>query len=306
MTMTGEKMNALRLHAPGGTSALRLDRVDVPEPDPGEAVVRVKAAAITRDELDWPVDRLPAIPSYELSGTVAMVGEGVTDLVPGDEVWALTAFDRDGVAAEYALVTAELLAPKPTTTSHIVAGATPLPALSAWQGLFDHGDLRQGDRVLITGATGGVGQFATQLAAWRGAYVIGATSSDAGDVLALGAAEAAESGITAVGPVDLVFDTVGRDALAWSGAFVRDGGRIVSVAEEPPGELRERSRAAYFVVEPNRTQLIEIARLVDEAALTPRVDSVFPLAEATKAFARVAQPGKRGKVVLGVGPNGAP
>src|SRR5438094_2310556 len=114
-------MTAVRLHAPGGIDALVLEQMEIPAVGPGEALVRVHAAAITRDELDWPTDRLPAIPSYELSGKV-----------DDDEVWALTAFDRDGAAAEYALVAAELLAPKPRSLDHVEAAGIPLPALSAW------------------------------------------------------------------------------------------------------------------------------------------------------------------------------
>jgi NADPH:quinone reductase-like Zn-dependent oxidoreductase len=295
-----ETMVAVRLHAPAGAAALALDQIAIPEPGPTEALVRVHAAAITRGELEWPTDRLPAIPSYELSGTIAALGGAVAGLAAGDEVWALTSFDRDGVAAEYALVASGLLAAKPTTVSHIEAAAIPLPALSAWQGLFDRGRLRVDERVLIHGAAGGVGQFATQLAHWCGAYVVGTTSGDPEHVRALGADQVVDRRAAGVDPVDLVFDTVGGDALARSGALIREGGRIVSVAEEPPAELSEDLDARYFVVEPNGDQLSELARLVDEGTLRPLVDSVFSLAEATKAFERVAAPGKRGKVVLRV------
>ena len=147
-----------------------------PGAGPREALVRVHAAAITRDELEWPLDRLPAIPSYELSGVVAALGPVVGDVAVGDAVYALTAFDRDGVAAEYAAVPAALLAPKPRRLDHVESAAVPLAALSAWQGLFEHGGLEAGERVLIHGATGGVGHFATQLARRRGAYVTATTS----------------------------------------------------------------------------------------------------------------------------------
>src|SRR5215470_20323673 len=99
-------MKAVRLHPPGGAESLRLEEIPTPEAGPGEALVRVHAAAITRDELEWPEDRLPATPSYELSGVVAAVGSEVEDAAPGDEAYALTGFDRDGAAAEYALVPA--------------------------------------------------------------------------------------------------------------------------------------------------------------------------------------------------------
>ena len=142
-------MRAVVLRAAGGPEQLVCEQVAVPSPGPGEALVRVHAAAITRDELEWPVDRLPAIPSYEVSGVVHALGPGVDALAVGDEVYAMTPFDRDGVAAEYAAIPAELLAPKPRALSHVEAAAVPLAALSAWQGLFDHGGLREGERVLI-------------------------------------------------------------------------------------------------------------------------------------------------------------
>jgi NADPH:quinone reductase-like Zn-dependent oxidoreductase len=272
-------MRAVRLHHPGGPAELALDDVPVPQPARNEALVRVRAASITRDELEWPVDRLPAIPSYEVSGAVEVVGPAVNDVAVGDAVFALTAFDRDGAAAEYVTVPADLLAPKPSTLSDIESSALPMPGLTAWQGLFDHGALEAGQRVLIHGAAGGVGHIATQLATERGAQVV--RSFD----------EARE-------PVDLVFDTAGGDLLKRSAAVVRSGGRLVSVAEEPPATSRADVPATYFVVEPNRDQLVELARLADAGKLHVAIDSVFPLADAPAAFARLHARGKTGKVVL--------
>jgi NADPH:quinone reductase-like Zn-dependent oxidoreductase len=240
---------AVRLHRDG----LNVDEIEAPSPRPGEVLVRVHAAAITRGELEWPVDRLPAIPSYELSGVLVDTGE---------EVYALTPYDRDGVAAEYALVPAQVLAPKPTRLSHVEAAALPMGGLTAWQALFVHGRLARGERVLVTGATGGVGHIAVQLARHAGAEVVER------------------------GPVDLVFDTRGGEIPA--------GERVVTIVEEVPG-------ATYFIVEPDHEQLLELSTLVDAGELRPEVDSVFPLAEARAAFERVAARGKRGKVVLEVG-----
>ena len=189
-----------------------------------------------------------------------------------------------------------MLAPKPRRLDHVESAAIPLAGMSAWQGLFDHGRLAAGERVLIHGAAGGVGSFATQLAHERGAYVIG-TASGAGleQARELGADEVLEysgSFEAVLGEVDLVFDTVGGDVLARSAASLRAGARLVSVAEEPPAP------GTYFVVEPNRAQLVELARLADEGLLRPAIDSVFPLAEARAAFERLAARGKSGKVVL--------
>jgi NADPH:quinone reductase-like Zn-dependent oxidoreductase len=214
--------------------------------------------------LEWPVDRLPAIPSYELSGEVV---EGQS---AGAAVYALTPFDRDGAAAEYVVVPEALLAPKPNTLGHVESAALPMPALSAWQGLFTHGRLEPGERVLVTGANGGVGHLAVQLARHAGAEVLTDVRGPDGDV-------------------DLVFDTAGGDVLSRC-----DGRRVVSIAEQPPGD------GIYFVVEPNRDQLVELAQLVDREELRPEIDSTFALADARAAFERTMARGKRGKVVLRV------
>ena len=299
MTAIPASMRAIRLHAPGGIAELVDERVDTPRPREGEALVRVHAAAITRDELDWPVDRLPAIPSYELAGVVAALGPDAQGIVEGDEVYALADFERDGAAAEFAVVQAELLAPRPRALGYVECAAIPLPALSAWQGLFAHGSLAAGERVLVHGAAGGVGSFAVQLARHRGAHVIGTASTRGLEVAReLGADEVVDN-LTArfeevVDPVDLVFDTAGGDLLQRSPAVLREGGRLVSVADEPSGD------GVFFVVEPNREQLVELAALVDSGELRSLVDSVFPLADARAAFARSMEPGKRGKVVLRV------
>jgi len=241
-------MKAIRLHSDG----LRLDEIARPEPGPNEVLVRVLAAAITRDELTWPTDRLPAVPSYELCGVVESSGEDVIGLTP---------FDRDGVAAEWAAVPRSVLAAKPPALTHEEAAALPMPGLSAWQGLVVHGMVRAGQRVLVTGAHGGVGHIAVQLARRLGAVLVGEGEA-----------------------CDLLFDTIGGDALTRSA----DGAaRIVTIAAEAPG-------AHYFIVEPDGRQL---AALPD---LHPQIDTVFPLDQFQAAFARSAQRGKRGKVVLRV------
>jgi len=298
-------MLAVRLHPPGGLEALRVEEIGIPRPGPDEALIRVHAAAITRDELEWPVDRLPAVPSYELSGIVVEVPPGEADVANGDAVYALAAFDRNGAAAEYAVVKARFLAPKPRTLGHVESAALPLAGLSAWQGLFVHGGLQARQRVLIHGAGGGVGHLATQLARSRGAYVIGTASGGGVEIArASGAHEVVDRKTTmfedVVEPVDLVFDTVGGDTLARSAAVLRESGRLVSVAEEPPADVSGKVAVTYFVVEPDRDQLVELARLVDEGKLRPAIDSVFPLGDARAAFERVMGSGKRGKIVLEV------
>jgi len=200
-----------------------------------------------------------------------------------------------------------LLAPKPRTIGHIDSAAIPLAALSAWQALFDHGHLAVGERVLVHGAAGGVGSFAVQLAHWRGAHVIGtASTSNVETALRLGADQVVDHTRTrfeaVVEPVDLVFDTVGGERLARSPAVLRPGGRLVSVATEPSpeGAAARGISASYFVVEPNREQLVELAGLVDSGDLRPVIDEVFPLADAGKAFQRSLGDHRGGKIVLRV------
>jgi NADPH:quinone reductase-like Zn-dependent oxidoreductase len=257
-------VRAIRLHPPGRIEDLRLDDVAQPEPRTGQVLVQVHAAAITRDELEWPTDRLPAIPSYELSGSLTEDADGLS---AGTAVFALTPFDRDGVAAEYALVPVEILAPKPRSLDHIEAAALPMAGLTAWQALMVHGRLQPAERVAVTGARGGVGHVAVQLARSRGAEVV----------------EQGEA-------CDLLFDTAGGDALARA---AEQAGRIVTIVAEAPG-------AHYFVVEPDREQLLELAQLAEAGDLLPEVDSIFSLGDARSAFARTAARGKHGKVVLRV------
>jgi NADPH:quinone reductase-like Zn-dependent oxidoreductase len=264
--LSGEELvvRAVRLHAPGRIEDLRLDEIQLREPRPGQVLVHVHAVAITRDELEWPTDRLPAIPSYELSGVVT---EDAGAMSAGAEVFGLTPFDRDGVAADYAIVPIDVLAAKPPSLSHVEAAALPMAGLSAWQALIVHGRLQPGERVAVTGARGGVGHVAVQLARSRGAVLV-------------------EEGE----PCDLLFDTAGGEKLART---AEQAGRIVTIAAETPGAL-------YFVVEPNAKQLLELARLVETGELRPEIDSIFPLAEVRAAFARSAVRGKQGKVVLSV------
>jgi NADPH:quinone reductase-like Zn-dependent oxidoreductase len=292
-------MRVVRLRARGGPDQLAIEEADRPRPGPGEALVRVHAAAITRTELEWPVDRLPAIPCYELSGVVEEVAPGVADIAAGDEVFALTPFDRDGVAADYTTLPAELLVAKPRTLGHADSAAIPLPALTAWQGLFDHGRLHAGERVLIHGAAGSVGGFAVQLARRGGAHVLGTASAESLRLVGqLGAHEAVDSATRfedTLDPVDVVFDTVGGELLRRSLAVLRPGGRLVSVAEEQPP-----AGGVYFIVEPNRDQLESLARWADLGELRPPAVEVFPLTSAREAFARSLERGVHAKVVLAV------
>src|SRR5262249_5336369 len=230
-------MKAVRLHEPIGSSGLVYE--DVPEAKPGLADVLVKVAAvgITHNELDWPIwncraghRRASVIPGHEVSGVVTALGYGAAGFAVGDEVYGLADQLRDGAAAEYIAVEARNLAPKPSTVDHVHAAAVPRAGLTAWQALFDHGNLGKGQTVIIHGAGGAVGSTAVQLARWAGAEGIGTGRSHSRSlVLGLGAdrfvALDEERLDGAAGHADLVFDTIGGQVLAGSPALLGLGER---------------------------------------------------------------------------------
>ncbi|HET7873509.1 MAG TPA: NADP-dependent oxidoreductase [Terriglobales bacterium] len=308
-------MKAIRLHARGGPEQLIYEGAPQPHMRHGDALVRVYACAITHTELTWSEtyttregkDRLPTIPGHEFSGVVEAVASGVIEVRAGDSVYGLADFSRDGAAADYVAIRAADLASKPSNLNHIQAAAVPLAALTAWQALFDHAGLSAGQRVLIHGATGGVGSFAVQLAHQRGIHVVGTAKTDNLDLLRqLGANEAIDYTAArfedSVRDVDAVFDTVGGETLERSFAVLRRGGVLVSVAETPSADRAAQRgvRAEYFIVEPNRGELMEISRLIQAGDLRPLIEAVFPLEQAREAFEHGSHGHSRGKIVLQV------
>ncbi len=293
-------MRALRVHELADPGQVRLEQVPTPSPSGDELLIRVRAAAITRDELTWPEDRLPATPSYEFSGEVVALGEAASDFSVGDAVYGMAMFDRDGAASEYFVNPQAVFAPKPGTIDDATSAAVPLPALSAWQALFDHGLLESGQRVLVHGATGAVGHFAVQLARRAGAHVIATASAHnleaAGELGADEVVDRATPYERSVAPLDLVFDAAGGDAAQRSAGLVRPGGRLVSIISDPaetPGIT-----SIFFVVEPNRDQLDQITELIESGGLRLGPHEVFTLDQATAAFEASLDRTHPGKVVF--------
>jgi NADPH:quinone reductase-like Zn-dependent oxidoreductase len=238
------------------------------------------------------------IPGHEVSGTVVGLGYGTTGFGVGDEVFGLTDWYRDGSLAEFVAVEARNLAPKPGSLSHVDAAAFPMAALTAWQALFVHADLKANQKVVIHGAGGGVGTLAVQLAVSVGARVIGTGRADARDlVLRLGAEDyldLAHDALSEVNGVDVLFDLIGGDVLHRSGSMVRPGGSIVSIVEAPSD--RTDVNHVLFVVEPNREQLTELARRID--SLRPVVGKVGTLPDGPRLWAEKVTGGIPGKVVV--------
>ena len=275
-----------------------------------EVLVKVAACGITHNELDWPIwtcraghQRASVIPGHEVSGTVAALGFGTAGIAVGDEVYGLTDQLRDGAAAEYVAVEARNVARKPRTVDHVHAAAVPRAGLTAWQALFDHGKLAQGQTVVIHGAAGAVGSTAVQLARWAGAEVIGTGRAHSRQLVKeLGAdrfiALDEDRLEDAAGIADVVFDLVGGDVLARSSALLKPGGTLVSVVSwELPAD-RDDIKKVFFVQEAKQVQLTELARLVDAGHLRPQVGGVYPLAQAVEAYSAKAAGGIPGRMVL--------
>ncbi|MEV6851842.1 NADP-dependent oxidoreductase [Actinoplanes sp. NPDC051411] len=286
-----------------GTAGMTLS--DQPEPHASEndVIVRVHASGFTNGELTWPAtwadragrDRTPSVPGHELSGIVTGLGYGTTGLTVGQRVFGFVDWTRNGSLAELVAVEARNLAPLPADIDHVTAASLPISGLTAWQGLFEHGDLRTGQTILVHGAAGGVGSFVTQLARERGAYVIGTGRGRHRETaLDLGAHEFVDLGsdsLDEVGPVDVVFDIFGGDIAKRSAPLVRPGGVLISVAE--PVTAPEQGRAVFFVVEPDRRQLIEIAERVRTGRLRSVIGQTVTLDEAPAAFNATSHPAGR-------------
>jgi NADPH:quinone reductase-like Zn-dependent oxidoreductase len=305
-------VKAVRVRKPEGFEGIDgLVYEDAPDPQPsiGDALVQVRAASFTPTELTWPLrtdrnghDRVQPIPAHEGSGVVVALGYGAAGVSVGEEVYGLIDGYRDGWAAEYVVIEARSLAPKPATVDFIEAAAIPQAALTSWQALFDHGHLESGQTVVIHGAAGGVGSMAVQLARWAGAHVIGTGRAGSRQrVLELGADEFADLELdgweTAVGRADLVYDCIGGDVLARSPAIVKPGGALVTIMN-PVQTDRDDISVVHFVRDPSGAQLREITRLVDQGILRPEVGAVYPLADTREAFMAKSAQHIPGKVVL--------
>ncbi|RTL63338.1 MAG: NADP-dependent oxidoreductase [Pseudonocardiaceae bacterium] len=277
----------------------------------GDVIVDVHASGFTGDELAWPStwtdrlgrDRTPSIPGHEVAGVVSALGYGTTGLSVGQRVFGLTDWSRDGTLAEYVTVEARNLAPLPGDVDFTVGAGLVMSGLTAWQGLFDHGHLAPGQRVLVHGAAGVVGSMATQLARDAGAYVVG-TGRAAGRHVALdfGAHEFVDlqkDSLDDVGSVDLVFDVLGGEIQKRSAGLIRAGGTLVTVTG-PPEARPADGLAVDFVVVPDRGQLSEIVQRVRDGRVRPNIGTIATLDDAVAAL----DPADRvnGKTIIRVRP----
>ena len=312
-------MKAIRLYGQSGPDSRRYEDAPQPQPGVGEVLIRVHATSVMWQEPTWPetwktptgIERRHPIPGHDVSGEVVEVGPDVTGMAVGEAIYALTEPRRDGAAAEYTVARATEVAPKPRTLGHIQAAGVPLVGLTAWQALFEHAGLTSGQSLLIHGAAGGVGSMAVQLAKGAGARVIATASARNHAFLrTLGADELIDYTTTrfeeVVRAVDLVLDTRGGETVARSWRVVKKGGLLLSVFSPPSQEQAAAFgvRAFFFIVQPNREQLIHLGNLIDAGQLRPIIERVCPLREASQAFEQALQGHTRGKIILRVGEEG--
>jgi NADPH:quinone reductase-like Zn-dependent oxidoreductase len=294
-----------------GKAGMKL--VERPEPQAAinDVVVRVHASGFVGTELEWPStwtdrldrDRTPSILGHELAGVVIALGYGTTGLSVGQRVFGLSDWYRDGTLAEYVSIEARNLAPLPGDVDFTVGASLPISGLTAWQGLFEHGRLQAGQRVIAHGAAGAVGSMVTQLAREFGAYVIGTgRAADRQAALDFGAQEFVDlenDALEDVGEVDLVFDVIGGEIGKRSAGLIQAGGTLVTVVG--PAETRPAGGAAIdFVVESDRTQLGEIVQRVRDGRLRTNIGNVSSLDDAVAALNPTER--IRGKTIIRVRP----
>jgi len=290
--------------------------VELPKPEPGanEILVQVHSAGVTSAELTWypttytksGAARMRAVPGHEFSGVIAAIGKDVEGFEVCDEVYGMNDWFADGATAEFCITLPRNIARKPATLSHNAAASVPISALTAWQGLIDRAKLEPGERVLIHGGAGSVGLFAVQVAHNLGARVITTGSAqDIDFVRSLGADHAIDRRATRfereTGNLDVVFDTVGGDTLERSWNLLKPGGRMTTIASGSADAVDQRVKDAFFIVEPNQNQLVEIARQIDAKRLQAFVKATFALSEASAAYSgEVGDRSRHGKIVINV------
>ena len=311
-------MKVAQIHAFGEADTLVYEEAPVPEPAAGEVRIRVRAVGV--NPVDWKIraglteagmpHQLPLILGWEAAGDIDALGSGVTDFAVGDPVYAMTDFSRSGTYAEYAVVNADSVAPKPKSLDYVQAAAIPMAAETAWLGLYETAQVQAGQTVLVHGAAGSVGAMAVQLAKARGAHVI-ATASAMGKefLVGLGVDQfidyKTQQFESLVKDVDVVFDTQGGKVRELSWSVLRPGGILVSLQQPPatpPANSPAGVRGKSIGVWPSGKSLRSITALIEAGQLSALVQQVFPLREARQALALVEQGvGKPGKVVLEVG-----
>jgi NADPH:quinone reductase-like Zn-dependent oxidoreductase len=301
-------MKAVRIERYGGEEVMQLVEVERPEPNAGQVLVKVSAAAV--NPVDWKIrDGLgelfgmkpPLILGCEVAGTVE-TGSG--NLAAGDDVYGYLGTHSGGYA-EYAAGPANEFVRKPKQVDFDTAASVPVGALTAWQAMFDLGKLASGQRILITGASGAVGSMAVQLAKVKGAHVIGLASGKNEEfVRKLGADDFIDYRKAKfedeIRDLDVVCDTVGGETQERAFQTLKRGGFLVSTVSPPSAEKARDLGLTVAMVQmmPNPEQLAEINQLLESGKLKVRVATVLRLSEFKEALRLSASGHADGKIIL--------
>ncbi|MEJ8306456.1 NADP-dependent oxidoreductase [Saccharibacillus sacchari] len=302
-------MQAILVDRYGDADVLELRETPRPQPQENEVLVRISFAAMI--PLDWKIRNgwleqvfpiaFPYTPGFYASGIVETVGSKVSALQPGDRVFG----DLRSSYAQYAVATEEALVKLPESISLEDAAAIKAGADSAWKALFLEGNLQSGQTVLVHAAAGGVGQFAVQLAKWKGATVIGtASATNIEFVKSLGADVVidyrSEDFSKLVNDVDLVVDTVGGDTEQRSWDVLKRGGILVSLVGDPDAAQAEAHgvTAKFNTVFATREHLLQIVDLLADGTLKMETGRVYPLSQASEAQRFSEQRRGRGRILL--------
>jgi len=307
-------MKAARIHSFGGPEVIVVEDVPRQIPASGELLVRVAASgvgpwdALIREGKSTVSPKPPLTLGSDLSGVVEEIGPGVAEFRSGDKIYGVTNPQFCGAQAEYAIASANMVAPSPERLSHLEAASAPVVAVTAWQMLFDYAHAQAGQTVMILGAAGNVGAYAVQLAAKAKLHVVAIVGkNDVDYVRNLGAEMVGNHQLQgfddAARSVDVVIDTIGGDARDRSLQLLRPGGILVSVISAEAMPQRSDVRSVFFYVEVTTERLNAISELFDREELSPQVGTVLPLQEVRAAHQMLAgAPHKRGKIVLQVTP----
>lgn len=313
---THSTMMAWRVHEFGSPEVMKFERVPRPAPGPGEVLVKVEAAGVGpwdgwiragKSALPQP---LPLTLGSDLSGEIVALGPEVSQLHVGDQVYGVTNPQFVGAYAEYALASAAMVSNKPTSVTHVEAASVPVVAVTAWQALFDHAQLKAGQTVVIHGAAGNVGSYAIQLARHAGVQTIASVSTgDISVVRSLGANTVIDYRTQRfekeVRDADAVIDLVGGETQSRSFEVLRLGGKLISAVSRPDQDLAKHYgvEAVFFLVNVTSQYLTEIARFIDGGKLRTNVGVVLPPTDAREAHLMLerVRPQPKGKIVLDVG-----
>jgi NADPH:quinone reductase-like Zn-dependent oxidoreductase len=302
-------MKAVIAKAKGSFDNVVIEEIPQPSIAADEILVKVYAAGV--NPADWKLVLnaffpLPIILGSDIAGVIEEVGSEVKNYKPGDEIIGSLEWQRQRAFAEYVATKEKYITHKPKNLSWQESAGVPLAALTAWQGLFDHGHLKSGEKVVVHAAAGGVGLFAVQFAKLNDAYAIGTASGRNIDFLkSFGVDEVIDYTkfklTEKVNNVDLVLDTVGTpEVQEESFKALKERGRYVSITAGPREELLKNFEisATRFLFHSNPEQLKQIVQLIEEGKIKVFIDKTFPLTEAKASLEHVYEGHARGKVVL--------